>query len=102
MADSSTKKIQLNPADLVIDESMPSYPIALSLTSKATLTDEQVAAGKPLRLAAKKKVSDMLNNVINEKKRLVKHTKDLWDSLFDNDRKKFLKTLSIYNSMMKP
>jgi len=98
MSDSSTKKIQLNPADLVIDESMPSYPIALSLSPKATLTDEQVAAGKPLRLAAKKKVSDKLDNVINEKKRLIKHIKDLWDTLFDNDRRKFLKSLSIYNT----
>jgi hypothetical protein len=98
MSDSSTKKIQLNPADLVIDESMPSYPIALSLSPKGTLTDEQVAAGKPLRLAAKKKVSDKLDNLIAEKKRLIKHIKDHWDSLFDNDRKKFLKSLSIYNT----
>ena len=63
-------KLTLNPADLTVDESLPTYSSPLSLTSKPPISDQDAAAGRPLRLAARKKVVDALARVLNEEKRI--------------------------------
>jgi hypothetical protein len=56
---------QLNPADVLVDESMPSYSAPYSFTSKPPVSDEDVAEGKPLRIAARKKAVDALKGEIH-------------------------------------
>lgn len=85
-----------NPADLVVDESMPSYPI--SFTSTPKLSDEEVAAGKPLRLAARKKVQDTYNSLLNEEKTIKKMIKDDFKSFPDEQKKYVLTNLARTNS----
>ena len=91
-----SKTIELNPADLAIDESMPRYP--LSFTSTPKLSDEEVAAGKPLRLAARKKVQDNLNSLSNEEKIIKTNVKNYWEEADDTQRKDFLKRVRHFNS----
>ena len=85
-------ELQLNPADLAVDESMPTYIPSLSF---AKLTDDEVAAGKPLRLAARKKVQDNLNSLLNEEKTFKKNVKNAWPKLSEADKK--LKQVALDN-----
>lgn len=94
---SASKTLELNPADLAIDESMPKYPISFSLNSKP-LSDEEVAAGKPLRLAARKKVQDTYNSLLNEEKTIKKMIKDDFKSFPDEQKKYVLTNLARTNS----
>ena len=73
----------LNPADLTVDESLPTYSSPLSLTSKPPISDQDAAAGRPLRLAARKKVVDALARVLNEEKRIKADIKAKWSSYTD-------------------
>ena len=91
-----SKTIELNPADVAIDESMPKYPF--SFTSKPVLSDQEVAAGKPLRLAARKKVQDNLNSLSNEEKIIKTNVKNYWEEADDNQRKDFLKRVQHFNT----
>lgn len=93
-----SKTLELNPADLIIDESMPRYPISFSFTSTPKLSDEEVAAGKPLRLAARKNVEDSLKSLSNEEKTIKKTAKKEWDSWFDDMRKSYTRMLTTFNS----
>jgi hypothetical protein len=88
-----------NPADLVVDESMPSYPI--SFTSTPKLSDEEVAAGKPLRLAARKKVQDLYNMLLNDEKTFKKNLKDGlkdWDKFSQKDKQEITNSLNLFNA----
>jgi len=87
-----------NPADFVVDESMPRYPISLSFTSKPVLSDQEVAAGKPLRLAARKKVSDEYNKFIKHEKDEKNYIKQNWSKETDERRKLFQHVLDSNNS----
>lgn len=93
-----SKTLELNPADLIIDESMPRYPISFSFTSTPKLSDEEVAAGKPLRLAARKKVEDSLKALLNEEKTIKGTAKKEWDSWFDDFRKSYIRMINLFNS----
>ena len=87
-----------NPADFLVDESMPRYPISFSFTSTPKLSDEEVAAGKPLRLAARKKVSDEYNKLIKHEKDEKKYIKQSWSKETDERRKLFQYVLDSKNS----
>jgi len=94
---STSKTLELNPADFVVDESMPKYPSSY-FSSKSTLSDEEVAAGKPLRLAARKKVEDSLKSLLNEEKIIKSNVKRDWEEYDDTKRKEFLKRVQHFNS----
>ena len=95
---STSKTLELNPADLVVDESMPKYPTSFSLTSTPKLSDEEVAAGKPLRLAARKKVQATYTSLLNEEKTFKKFIKDDFTTLPDEQKKYVLTNLDSFNS----
>ena len=87
----------LNPADLTVDESLPSYSTPISLTSKPPISDDDVKDGRPLRLAARKKVSDSLSDVINEQKRIKSDIEDKWSSYTDAQKHKAQTQLDFFN-----
>lgn len=97
---STSKTLEPNPADLVVDETMPKYPMSFSFSSK--LSDEEVAAGKPLRLAARKKAEDALKSLLNEEKtiknNIKNHIKSGWDTLPENEQKGVSQSLAMFNS----
>ena len=78
------KPLVLNPSDLVVDDSLPAYssPLSLSFSQKPPPSDEDVAAATPLREAARKKVLDRFNAMIQqETKDKSPITQETWAAL---------------------
>jgi hypothetical protein len=89
--------LELNPADIRVDESMPSYSAPYSFTSKPPVSDEDVAEGKPLRIAARKKPLDALKAEIREQKRMKESIKTRWNSMTEPQRKSAQRELDFFN-----
>jgi hypothetical protein len=87
---------QLNPADVLVDETMPAYSAPFSFTSKPPVSDEDVAEGKPLRIAARKKPLDSLKGEIDNEKRVKNGVKSRWNSMTENQRKNAQKELNFF------
>ena len=83
MASSSdSAEITLNPADLVVDETLPS---ALINSNVGNLfgkqpTDKEVEAALPLRTAARQTVLDTLTRLLNDEKNKKKDISSRWKS----------------------
>lgn len=88
---------QLNPADVSVDESLPKYSAPYSFTSKPPISDEDVAEGKPLRIAARKKPIDSLRGEINGQKRVKESIKSRWNSMTEPQRQSAQKELDFFN-----
>jgi len=87
----------LNPADLRIDESLPAYTKPFSLTTKPPISDQDAAAGRPLRIAARKKVVDDLARVINEQKKIKADIEKKWPSYTDIQKENAQEQLDFLN-----
>ena len=85
----------LNPADLKVDDSLPAYPV-LQLP-KAKPTDKEVAEGKPLRIAARKKVLDMYNREITNQRDFKREAEREWNRSNNETRRKVQARLDFYN-----
>ena len=93
----SLTKLTLNPADLTVDESLPPYPFQLSF-GKPALSDEDAKAGRPLRLAARKNVSDFLDALISEQKRIKGDIKNRWDKMSEAEKAKAQQQLDFFKN----
>lgn len=87
---------QLNPADVLVDETMPSYSVPFSFTSKPPVSDEDVAEGKPLRIAARKKPLNALKGEIDNEKRVKDSIKSRWNSMTEPQRQQSQKELNFF------
>jgi len=90
--------MSLNPADMVVDDSLPKPSNILGLLDKKA-TDEEVTAGKPLRLAARKKVANTFDAMVTEQRSFKSGLEDKWESLDDKEKSKEQKVLDIYKSL---
>jgi len=72
----------LNPADLVVDETLPSPPVTSNVGSLfgKQPTDEEVEAALPLRTAARQTVLDSLTELQTDEKNKKKDISDKWKS----------------------
>jgi hypothetical protein len=89
--------MSLNPADMVVDDSLPK-PSILGIFGKTKVTDEEESAGKPLRLAARKKVANKFEAMVKEQRNFKTGLEAKWDSLDDKEKAKEQKILDIYKS----
>lgn len=87
---------QLNPADIRVDESLPAYSAPFSFTSKPPISDDDVAAGKPLRIAARKQAVDGLKGLVNEQKKVKNDIKSRWNSMSEAERKQAQEKLDYF------
>ena len=87
---------QLNPADVRVDESLPRYSAPFSFTTKPALSDEDVAEGNPLRIAARKKPLDALKGEINNEKRLKGSIKSRWNTMTEPQRQEAQNELDFF------
>ena len=87
----------LNPADLTVDESLPAYTRPFSLTTRPPISDQDAAAGRPLRLAARKKAVDALARVISEQKRIKGDINTKWPSYTDAQKQNAQTQLNFFN-----
>lgn len=76
------KPLILNPADLVVDETLPSPPVTSNVGSLfgKQPTDKEVEAALPLRTAARQTVLDNLTYLQTNEKDLKKRISDEWKS----------------------
>jgi len=72
----------LNPADLVVDESLPSPPVTSNVGNLfgKQPTDEEVEAALPLRTAARQTVLDSLTELQTDEKNKKKDISNRWKS----------------------
>jgi hypothetical protein len=72
----------LNPADLVVDETLPSPPVTSNVGSLfgKQPTDEEVEAALPLRTAARQTVLDSLTELQTDEKNKKKDISNRWKS----------------------
>ena len=96
MSKPEPKTLQLNPADVETDDSLPKYYAPIQLISPPPLTDKEVADGKPLRLAARRKVLDMFNSLINEERGTKEIIKKVWDASTDKVRIQYQEKLNLF------
>ena len=90
--------VQLNPADLVVDETLPSASITSGVATifgKAP-SDEEIQAALPLRTAARQTVADALTKLQKEEKDVKNSISDKWDSSSDEVKVKLQAQLDIY------
>lgn len=82
MASSASAELALNPADLVVDETLPSPPVSSNVGSLfgKQPTDEEVQAALPLRTAARQTVLDSLTELQTDEKNKKKDISDRWKS----------------------
>jgi hypothetical protein len=82
MASSASAELSLNPADLVVDETLPSPPVTSNVGSLfgKQPTDEEVEAALPLRTAARQTVLDSLTELQTDEKNKKKDISDKWKS----------------------
>lgn len=88
---------ELNPADVLVDESMPKYSVPFSFTSKPPMSDEDVAEGKPLRIAARKKPYDSLKGELNNEKEVKNAIKQGWNLMTEPERQAAQRRLDFFN-----
>jgi hypothetical protein len=94
--------MELNPADLKVDDSLPAYPMVNMLQMrKEKPTDKEVEEGKPLRLAAREKVLGYYNGFLGEQRTIKKHIETSWNKESAEGKKKnreaVQRTLDIFN-----
>ena len=87
--------VSLNPADIVVNDSLPAYP--MQILPSSSITDEQVAAGNPLRIAARQKVLGHYDAMIAEERSVKEEIQSTWNSLNDDQRLLKQKVLDSYN-----
>jgi len=92
-----TKTLQLNPADVKVDETLPTYPFLIDLLAPKN-SDKDVADGKPLRLAARQKVAKLLNSVVSEQRTMKTNIQLKWDKLNDKERASQQNILNIFKN----
>lgn len=82
MASSASTELPLNPADLVVDETLPSPPVTSNVANLfgKQPTDEEVEAALPLRTAARQTVLDTLTQFQNSEKDMKKRISNDWKS----------------------
>jgi hypothetical protein len=82
MASSASAELALNPADLVVDETLPSPPVSSNVGSLfgKQPTDEEVEAALPMRTAARQTVLDALTELQNDEKNKKKDISNKWKS----------------------
>lgn len=90
--------MSLNPADMVVDDSLPKPSSNILGVFGKKATDEEVTAGKPLRLAARKKVASTLDAMVTEQRSFKTGLESKWASLDDKEKAKEQKVLDIYKS----
>jgi len=88
---------ELNPADVRVDESLPKYSAPYSFTSKPPVSDEDIATGTPLRIAARKKPMDALKAEISNQKRVKESIKSRWNSMTEPQRQAAQRELDSFN-----
>lgn len=89
------KGIQLNPADLKIDETLPSYPI--TSVSFKTVSDELAEQAFEERAKARTKVRSLLDAIIKEQRNVKDDIQQKWDTMSEEDRIKSQDILNTYN-----
>jgi hypothetical protein len=82
MASSASAELTLNPADLVVDETLPSPPVSSNVGNLfgKQPTDKEVEAALPLRTAARQGVLDTLTQFQNSEKDMKKRISNDWKS----------------------
>lgn len=82
MPKTEEKPLILNPADLLVDESLPSPPVTSNVGSLfgKQATDEEVRESLPLRTAARKTVVDKLKNLQSDEKNKKSDISNRWNS----------------------
>jgi hypothetical protein len=82
MASSASAELSLNPADLVVDETLPSPPVTSNVGNLfgKQPTDEEVEAALPLRTAARQTVLDSLTELQTDEKNKKKDISNRWKS----------------------
>jgi len=91
----SKKGIQLNPADIKIDESLPSYPI--TSVSFKSVSDELAEKAFEERAKARSKVRSLLDAILKEQRTVKDDIQQKWDTMSDEDRIKSQDILDTYN-----
>jgi len=79
---SSSAELTLNPADLVVDETLPSPPVTSNVGNLfgKQPTDEEVQSALPMRTAARQTVLDALTELQNDEKNKKKDISNKWKS----------------------
>ena len=92
------KPLILNPADLVVDESLPSPPVTSNVGNLfgKQPTDEEVEAALPLRTAARQTVLDSLTDLQTDEKNKKKDISSRWNSSSVEAQKKLQAELDNY------
>jgi len=99
MADpTKTKTLQLNPADVTIDDRLPPYPTISTDLLMTKPSDEDVTAGKPLRLAARQKVVKALDKMVADQRSMKTSIQEKWENLNDKQRSSQQDILNIYKN----
>jgi hypothetical protein len=90
--------LELNPADLVVDETLPSPPITSGVTTMfgKQPTDEEIKAALPLRTAARQTVADALQREQGSEKHVKKNISKAWPSLSPKEREERQTMLDMY------
>jgi hypothetical protein len=89
------KGIQLNPADIKIDESLPSYP--MTSVSFKTVSDELAQQAFEERAKSRSKVRSLLDAILKEQRTVKDDIQQKWDTMSDEDRIKSQDILDTYN-----
>jgi hypothetical protein len=87
--------IPLNPADIITDDSLPAYPI--QVLPKQAVTDEDVAKGTPVRIAARQKVQTVFDAMVSEQRSIKRDIQSKWANLSDDDRLVQQRILDTFN-----
>jgi hypothetical protein len=76
------KPLILNPADILVDETLPSPPVTSNVGNLfgKQPTDKEVEAALPLRTAARQTVLDTLTKLLNDEKNYKKYISNEWNS----------------------
>lgn len=90
--------MSLNPADMVVDDSLPKPTSNILGVFGKKPTDQEVVAGKPLRLAARKKVADSFDAMIKEQRSFKTGLEAKWATLDEKEKAKQQRVLDIYKS----
>ena len=88
-------EMALNPADFKVDDSLPAYPMLQ--IPKASVSDQDVAAGNPLRIAARQKVLNVFQAMVSEQRLIKNNIEKKWNTLSAEDKKINQRILDMYN-----
>ena len=92
------KPLILNPADILVDETLPSPPVTSNVGSLfgKQPTDKEVEAALPLRTAARQTVLNTLMKLLNDEKKKKKDISSRWNSSSVAAQKKLQAELDNY------